>query len=89
MCMILKQSEMSLSEHKSWDHEISLLNKQPKWMLLLNSEDQLKKVRTYLDENLKEDSSDHQSHWQNIILFVYQKKMAQSDYVSTQTTQWR
>ncbi len=52
---ILKQSEMSLSEHKSWDHEISLLNdKQSKWMLLYSmSEDQLKKVRTYLDENLK------------------------------------
>ena len=28
---ILKQSEMSLSEHKSWDHKILLLNdKQPK-----------------------------------------------------------
>jgi len=52
---ILKQSEMSLSEHKSWDHEISLLNdKQPKWMSLYSmSKDQLKKVRTYLDENLK------------------------------------
>jgi hypothetical protein len=52
---ILKQSEMSLSEHKSWDHEIPLLNdKQPKWMPLYSmSEDQLKKVRTYLDENLK------------------------------------
>jgi hypothetical protein len=46
---------MSLSEHKSWDHEIPLLNdKQPKWMPLYSmSEDQLKKVRTYLDENLK------------------------------------
>ncbi len=52
---ILKQPEMSLSEHKSWDHEISLLNdKQPKWMPLYPiSKDQLKKVRTYLDENLK------------------------------------
>jgi len=52
---ILKQSEMSLSEHKSWDHKILLLNdKQPKWMLLYSmSEDQLKKVRTYLDKNLK------------------------------------
>jgi len=52
---IFEQSEMSLSEHKSWDHEISLLNdKQPKWMSLYSmSEDQLKKVRTYLDENLK------------------------------------
>ncbi len=52
---ILKQSKMSLSEHKSWDHKISLLNdKQPKWMLLYSmSENQLKKIRTYLDENLK------------------------------------
>ncbi len=52
---ILKQPEMSLSEHKSWDHKIPLLNdKQSKWMSLYSmSEDQLKKVRTYLDENLK------------------------------------
>ncbi len=52
---ILKQSEMSLSKHKSWDHKILLLNdKQPKWMSLYSmSEDQLKKVRTYLDKNLK------------------------------------
>jgi len=52
---ILKQLKMSLSEYKSWDHEISLLNdKQSKWMSLYSiSEDQLKKVRTYLDENLK------------------------------------
>ncbi len=52
---ISEQSEMSLSEHKSWDHEILLLNdKQSKWMLLYSmSEDQLKKVRIYLDENLK------------------------------------
>ncbi len=52
---ISEQSEMSLSEHKSWDHEIPLLNdKQSKWMLLYSmSEDQLKKVKTYLDENLK------------------------------------
>jgi len=52
---ILEQSEMSLSEHKSSDHKILLLNdKQPKWMSLYSmSKDQLKKVRTYLDENLK------------------------------------
>jgi len=52
---ILKQSEMSLSEHKSWDHKILLLNdKQLKWMLLYSmSENQLKKVKTYLDKNLK------------------------------------
>jgi len=38
---ILKQPEMSLSEHKLWDHKISLLNdKQSKWMLLYSmSED--------------------------------------------------
>jgi len=52
---ILKQPEMSLLEHKSWDHEIPLLNdKQSRWMPLYPmSEDQLKEVRTYLDENLK------------------------------------
>ncbi len=52
---ISEQSEMSLSEHKSWDHKILLLNdKQPKWMLLYSmSKNQLKKVRTYLDKNLK------------------------------------
>jgi len=52
---ISEQPEMSLSEHKPWDHKIPLLNdKQPKWMPLYSmSEDQLKKVRTYLDKNLK------------------------------------
>jgi len=52
---ISEQPEMSLSKHKSWDHEISLLNdKQSRWMSLYSmSEDQLKKVKTYLDENLK------------------------------------
>jgi len=52
---ISEQPEMSLSEHKPWDHEILLLkNKQPKWMPLYSmSKNQLKKVRTYLDENLK------------------------------------
>ena len=52
---ILKQSEMSLSEHKSWNHEISLLKKeQSKWMSLYSmSENQLKKVWNYLDKNLK------------------------------------
>jgi len=52
---ILKQPEMSLSEHKSWDHEILLLNdKQSKWMSLYSmSKNQLKKVRTYLNKNLK------------------------------------
>jgi len=52
---IPEQPEMSLSEHKSWDHEIPLLkDKQPQWMSLYSmSEDQLKEVRNYLDENLK------------------------------------
>ncbi len=38
---IPEQPEMSLSEHKSWNHEIPLLNdKQPKWMPLYSmSED--------------------------------------------------
>jgi len=52
---ISEQSKMCLSEHKSWDFKISLLKKkQSKWMSLYSmSEDQLKKVWNYLDENLK------------------------------------
>ncbi len=52
---ISEQPKMSLSEHKSWDHKIPLLkDKQSKWMPLYSmSKDQLKEVRTYLDENLK------------------------------------
>jgi len=52
---ILKQLKMCLSEHKLWNHEILLLKKkQFKWMLLyFMSENQLKKVWNYLDENLK------------------------------------
>jgi hypothetical protein len=43
---IPEQPEMSLSEHKPWDHEILLLkDKQPRWMPLYPmSEDQLKEV---------------------------------------------
>ncbi len=73
---ILKQSEMSLSEHKSWDHKIPLLNdKQSKWMLLYSmSEDQLKKVRTYLDENLKREFiRSSKSLTEYSILFVSKK----------------
>jgi len=52
---ISEQSEMCLSEHKLWDHEILLLEKEQfKWMSLYSmSEDQLKKVWDYFDENLK------------------------------------
>ncbi len=73
---ILKQSEMSLSEHKPWDHKIPLLNnKQPRWMsLYLMSEDQLKKVRTYLDENLKREFiKSSKSSAEYSILFVSKK----------------
>ncbi len=73
---ISEQSEMSLSEHKSWDHKILLLNnKQPKWMsLYLMSEDQLKKVRTYLDENLKREFiRSSKSLTEYSILFVSKK----------------
>jgi hypothetical protein len=31
----------------------------------------------------KEDSSDHQSHWQNTQFCLYQRRMTQSNYVST------
>ncbi len=73
---ILKQPEISLSEHKSWDHKIPLLNdKQPKWMPLYSmSEDQLKKVRTYLDENLKREFiRSSKSLTEYLILFVSKK----------------
>ncbi len=67
---------MSLSEHKSWDHKIPLLNdKQPKWMPLYSmSKDQLKKVRTYLDENLKREFiRSSKSLTEYLILFVSKK----------------
>jgi len=52
---ISKQLEMYLLKYKLWDHEISLLKKEQfKWMsLYFMSENQLKKVWNYLDENLK------------------------------------
>jgi len=52
---ISEQSEMYLLKYKSWNHKISLLKKkQSKWMSLYSmSENQLKKVWNYLDENLK------------------------------------
>ncbi len=73
---IFKQPEMSLSEHKSWDHEILLLNdKQSKWMPLYSmSENQLKKVRTYLDKNLKRGFiRSSKSSTGYLILFVLKK----------------
>jgi len=73
---IPEQPKMSLSEHKSWDHEILLLNdKQSKWMPLYSmSEDQLKKVRTYLDENLKREFiRPSKSLTEYLILFVSKK----------------
>jgi len=73
---ILKQPEMSLSEHKPWDHKILLLNdKQPKWMPLYSmSEDQLKKVRTYLDKNLRRGFiRSSKSSTEYLILFVSKK----------------
>ncbi len=73
---ISEKSEMSLSEHKSWDHEILLLNdKQSKWMPLYSmSKNQLKKVRTYLDENLKREFiRSSKSLTEYSILFVSKK----------------
>jgi len=73
---ISEQSEMSLSEHKPWDHKIPLLNdKQPKWMSLYSiSEDQLKKVRIYLDKNLKREFiRSSKSLTEYSILFVSKK----------------
>jgi ssRNA-specific RNase YbeY (16S rRNA maturation enzyme) len=77
---ISEQPEMSLSEHKSWDHKILLLNdKQPKWMPLYSmSKDQLKKVRTYLDKNLKREFiRSSKSLTEYSILFVSKKNTKQ------------
>jgi len=54
---ISEQSKMYLSKYKSWNYKISLLKKeQSKWMSLYSmSENQLKKVWDYLDENLKKE----------------------------------
>lgn len=43
---IIKQSEMCLSEHRSWDHKISLISeKEPVWKSLYSmSENQCKKL---------------------------------------------
>ncbi len=76
MYEISEQSKMSLSEHKSWDHKILLLNdKQPKWMPLYSmSKDQLKKVKTYLDENLKREFiRSSKSLTEYLILFISKK----------------
>ncbi len=73
---ISEQPEMSLSEHKSWDHEILLLNdKQSKWMLLYSmSKNQLKKVKTYLNKNLKRGFiKSSKSSTEYLILFVSKK----------------
>ncbi len=59
-----------------WDHKIPLLNdKQPKWMSLYSmSKDQLKKVRTYLNENLKRGFiRSSKSSAEYLILFVSKK----------------
>jgi len=73
---IFEQSEMCLSEHKSWNHEILLLKKeQSKWMLLYSmSENQLKKVWNYLNENLKREFiKPSKSLTDYLILFVSKK----------------
>jgi len=73
---ISEQSEMNLSEYKLRDHEISLLNdKQSKWMSLYSmSEDQLKKVKTYLDKNLKREFiRSSKSLTEYLILFISKK----------------
>ena len=54
---ISEQSEMCLSEYKSWNYKISLLEReQSKWMsLYFISKNQLKKVWNYLDKNFKKE----------------------------------
>jgi len=73
---ISEQSKMCLSEYKSWNYEISLLKKkQSKWMsLYFMSENQLKKVWNYLDENLKREFiRSSKSSTDYLILFVSKK----------------
>ena len=73
---VFKQSEKSLSEYKSWDYEILLLERRKsKWMLLyLMSENQLKKVQNYLAENLKREFIRlSKSSAEYLILFVSKK----------------
>ena len=52
---ISEQSKMCLSEHKLWNYKILFLKREQfKWMMLyFMSENQLKKVWNYFDENLK------------------------------------
>jgi len=73
---ISEQSEMCLSEYKSWNHKILLLKKeQSKWILLYSmSENQLKKVWDYLNENFKKEFIKSLKSLTNyLILFVSKK----------------
>ncbi len=73
---VFKQLKKSLSEHKSWDHEILLLERRKsKWMLLyFMSKNQLKKVWNYLAENLKREFiKSLKSSAEYLILFILKK----------------
>ena len=73
---VVKQSKMCLSEHQAWDYEISLiLKKKSVWKSLYDmSEDQLKTVKKYLDENLKQEFiKSFKSSTEYSILFVLKK----------------
>jgi len=73
---ISEQSKMYLSEHKLWNYKILFLKKkQSKWMLLyLMSENQLKKVQNYFDENLKREFiKSLKSSTDYLILFMSKK----------------
>ena len=66
----------SLLKHEAWDHNIPLLLKDnPVWKpLYLMSKNQLKKVQTYLDENLKKEFiQPSKSLTEYSILFVSKK----------------
>jgi len=73
---VFKQLKKSLSEYKSWDYEISLLERRKsKWMLLyFMSKNQLKKVQNYLAENLKREFIKLlKSSAEYLILFISKK----------------
>ncbi len=81
---VSEQLKKSLSEYKSWDHEILLLKKRKsKWMLLyFISKNQLKKVHNYLAENLKREFiKSLKSSVEYLILFVSKKNDIKQLYI--------
>jgi len=84
---ISEQSKMYLSEHKLWNYKISFLKReQSKWMsLYFISENQLKKVWNYLNENLLRKFIKSLKLLTNyLILFVLKKDEQKQLYINYQ-----